>query len=1100
MQRMQRTAVSAALLLLLLAGMVRGAQAQTPGNCSLGTAEADLNINNVFGRVFNTGSLFYGNTTTNGDGYYVPKAAQRSPVYASGVWIGGKVDGDLRLAGARYSNFNFWPGPLDATGQPINNCVGYDRIYKVSKSDIQAYEGGASPARDLAEWPVNLGAPVVDGDGNPSNYDLAAGDRPEILGDQALWWVMNDVGNDHAGSGAPPLGVEVQVLAWAFSRADAIGNTTFYRYRVINKGSSPIEDTYLSLFSDPDLGNASDDYVGFDQELSMGYVYNSDNDDEGAVGYGVPPAMGYDFFQGPINAAGDTLGATAFSYFINGSPGTTTGDPSLAPIMYNFMQGLWGDGSEMRASGTGYQQPNTSPITTFAFPGDPVAGEAWTELNNGTSTPVNPQGDRRFLVSTGPFILEPNVPQDIVFGIVFAQGGSNLASITALRAADRLAQQAYDIDFQLAPPPPAPPACKPVVAGTTPGPNDLVPGSGRCAEAVAQDGKLTLVWGYPRTSENYLGQFEVVDQLLAGQPVSDSTYNFEGFNIYRYPTSSFQSDQAELIATFDEINGVQTVRDEVFDPEAGVNNIAVTARGTDSGIQYSLEITGLTNFRDYYYGITAYAYNEESSPKINESSPTLLVGRPAGLPGGLQERSVYGDSVSVQAVEQRGGGQVRARVVDPTALTGDDYRVEFFQTADGRTSYNVINVATQDTVANGRDYFARTGETLRQDADVVVADGISFSIAGPDPDIRTLSDGSYAWVQVQTPSGNPPCVEGATDLGCVELNPPADLVYHALNYGPPNNGSRIFVSEGSASSPGSEQNIGLYTPNDFEIRFTQAGGLAAYAFQAPYNVIRVPFEVWDIGPTGTAVNDPSDDVRLIPYLNAPNGGTCAFDVEGTDAAFGLPASDWIYAYYPTTTYSAFETAFAPSVAAAPGNCFPAGTQSAILSAFAGGTRPIQRQVIGDYDGDGVVAATGTTIRVLTTKPNLPGDEFLISTKDINVEEPSEDAQLAALEQIQVVPNPYMGASNYETGNSSHVVRFTNLPAGTATIRVYTIAGTLVKSLTRTGDSRTLDWDLTTQSGLPVASGMYLIHVDIEGVGERVLKFGVVQRQTVIDVF
>ena len=34
----------------------------------------------------------------------------------------------------------------------------------------------------------------------------------------------------------------------------------------------------------------------------------------------------------------------------------------------------------------------------------------------------------------------------------------------------------------------------------------------------------------------------------------------------------------------------------------------------------------------------------------------------------------------------------------------------------------------------------------------------------------------------------------------------------------------------------------------------------------------------------------------------------------------------------------------------------------------------------------------------------------------------------------------------------------------------------------------LDWDLNNHVGVPIASGIYLIHIEIPEVGERVLKF------------
>ncbi|HEX8386197.1 MAG TPA: T9SS type A sorting domain-containing protein [Rubricoccaceae bacterium] len=450
----------APLLLLLVGALPAAAQtAPAPGTCVLGTAQADLNVNNVAARVFNTGSLFYGNTTTSGNGYLVPQASGRSAVFASGLWVGGRVGGELRVAGGTYGagalDFTFWPGPLGTDGRPVNpsDCSGYDEIFSVTRADITNYEAG-NPTGDVLTWPWELGAPVVDGDGNPDNYNLAGGDRPGIIGDQGLWWVMNDVGNVHPAQNTPPLGIEVRVLAFSFARPDALGNTTFYKYRIINKSGTDIEDTYVSVFSDPDLGDAVDDYVGSDVAAGLGYVYNADNSD--AV-YGVPPAVGYDFFQGPIVPDGpdagadpDTLSASAFSYFRNTTGGSS--DPDNGVQIYNYQQGLWDDGSVMRAYGSGYQETQGA-ITKFAFPGDPVTGQAWSERNprgTGTTSPNVPT-DRRFALHTGPFTLSNGAAQDVVFGIVFAQGTSNLNSITALRAADQLAQATFDNDFN--PPP-----------------------------------------------------------------------------------------------------------------------------------------------------------------------------------------------------------------------------------------------------------------------------------------------------------------------------------------------------------------------------------------------------------------------------------------------------------------------------------------------------------------------------------------------------------------------------------------------------------------------------------------------------------------------
>jgi hypothetical protein len=44
------------------------------------------------------------------------------------------------------------------------------------------------------------------------------------------------------------------------------------------------------------------------------------------------------------------------------------------------------------------------------------------------------------------------------------------------------------------------------------------------------------------------------------------------------------------------------------------------------------------------------------------------------------------------------------------------------------------------------------------------------------------------------------------------------------------------------------------------------------------------------------------------------------------------------------------------------------------------------------------------------------------------------------------------------------------------------------------------WDLQTEDGLPIASGMYIIHVDVPNIGEKVLKFGVIKKRVQLNAF
>lgn len=415
------------------------AHAQTIGNCAVGWADAILDVGNVRARILNTGSLFGGGV--NPSMYEVPKGSRVEPIFYASLWIGGFVQDTLRTAATLYRGNEFWPGPLGSQGQPPSDCTLYDRFAVLYRSDVEAYDRFGELRPGLEDWPSAWGAPVLDGDGNPKNYNLAGGDRPELLGDQTVWWVMNDAGNQHASSETKPLGLEVQGSAFAFNIQGAVGNATFYRYRLHYKGQHPLDSAYVALFLDTDLGTFSDDYIGSDTTLAMGYSYNADDHDEG--GYGdAPPAVGLSFLQGPraskdgidndrdgvVDEEGERLRATAVTYPNAGC--CALSEPSTASDYYNYMQARWKDGTPFTLGGRGHDHSD-QPIS-YVYPGDPVTGSFWSEIDTGEGI-SNVPADRMFTVASGPFDLEPGDVEEIVFAIVWSRGDSNLDSVRKLR-------------------------------------------------------------------------------------------------------------------------------------------------------------------------------------------------------------------------------------------------------------------------------------------------------------------------------------------------------------------------------------------------------------------------------------------------------------------------------------------------------------------------------------------------------------------------------------------------------------------------------------------------------------------------------------------
>jgi hypothetical protein len=91
-----------------------------------------------------------------------------------------------------------------------------------------------------------------------------------------------------------------------------------------------------------------------------------------------------------------------------------------------------------------------------------------------------------------------------------------------------------------------------------------------------------------------------------------------------------------------------------------------------------------------------------------------------------------------------------------------------------------------------------------------------------------------------------------------------------------------------------------------------------------------------------------------------------------------------------------------------------------------------------------------------------------------------------LETVHVVPNPFRGSEAWDPVGGN-MIQFTNLP-GQARIRIYTVAGELVRELQHRGDSgqpilgggscsNCEGWDLKNAEGRDVASGIYIYRVE-----------------------
>jgi hypothetical protein len=705
--------------------------------CQKSTSRAVLDVNNVRTTLLNGGDMWWDLDNAR---YEVPKTndpftPKKHSLFAGGIWLGGKDQpgggGNLMMVTQTYrqdGHYSFWPGPIVQNAMDItpNECLQWDRHFTVNKKSIDKYKSLTEyPTTidttkipfEIYNWPgrgnpylsaVNDGmqgavltenlAPFYDRRGD-CIYDPHDGDYPDIRGDQAIWWVMNDVG----GVKSPvsnPIGLEMSVMAFAFASADDLNNMTFYKQKIINKGSKPVYETYVGQFADPDLGKYDDDYVQCDVSRGLGICYNGDDDDEGINGYGVnPPSIGIDFFSGPladendgidnnrngiIDEPGEKIIMSNFVYYNNNSD-PVNGEPDLAIHFYNLLRSIWKNNTPIRYDGK--DGKGNGPECKFMFPGssdpygygvggsitNPMPQPVWTEKSAG-----NTPADRRFLISAGPFTMESGEVTDVTIGVVWARANSGGAtgSFGLLLKADDYAQNLFDNDFELANGPNAPNLAiaeedqeliiniNPVEFLTTIGPKIPIQSTGVCTNEVLYKKNEKLV-----KTDNYEEYYNT------------RYYKFQGFLLYQVkneliPNDYSDQNQVRLVAQCDLEDGITYLVNTSRDPLTGLVNNQLMVNGEDKGLSYSFKITKdlfasgndrLVNYKDYYYLVKAYASNLDESRaagvermeylesrlniKTYKATPHKTVMENSGYTPG----AVWGQGIEVKKIAGNGG-------------------------------------------------------------------------------------------------------------------------------------------------------------------------------------------------------------------------------------------------------------------------------------------------------------------------------------------------------------------------------------------------------------------------------------------------------------
>jgi hypothetical protein len=1035
---------------------------------------ARININRWSSGFFNDGMCDVDVAIPNNAGGYYPKGSGFSAIYESGVLWGAHygVGGEVRIGGVMFYS-GLVPGKILGPNEREDPALPKNRIYRVrpdippgnSSADISSElrDGDGTATQifdqyhaDWLEWPWYDGAPFLDRNGDGS-YDPSI-DVPGVPGaDQTLWYVANDMSEIPPGAYShyyQSMRIEMQQTVWAYAREGALGDMIFRRSVLINKGTTVLDSMYVTLFVDADLGDPGDDLAGSDTTRSLAFVYNSKEND---LFYRPlpPPAVGFDFFQGPVvpGSSGDSaivLGKGKRIYgkrnlpmtscYIFNNYGGILRDPDWGvagiPQWYNYMRGLIG------RTGEPYIDP-WGVATAYPFAGDPERRTGWLD-----QIPT----DIRFGPCSGPFTMAPGDTQEIVVAEIGAgavPGIDRLSAVGLLKFYDDQGQAAYNSFFNIptAPPPPA-------------------------ISISALDREVVLTWGNDPVS------------VAATEGASGLGYTFQGYNVYQLPSASAAISEAKRILTYDIIDGVSKISDKYFDPKTGTVESKVRQFGSDSGIRRAIRISTdafnsdlpLVNGNKYYFAVTAYNYNPDPAavPTTLENPLLILTGIPHSPNPGSRLASSTGDTIApVTQITLPGNspsdGAIVPIVIDPLKCNGHTYRVDFDNTG-GTTRWNLADVDLNKTLVSGQTN--QSGE-----GDYRYFDGVQVIVTGP------TSPGMKNW---QIPGGARRFTwSGADGYGLEGFNGAMGWAayFWGGNVGP--TGLRnVLLKLAPATAAGefstSNENV------SYAYRFMRgAQNAPAKPEFAPYiknpenygfqdYLPSVPFSAWNIETT-----PPTRLAIMTLENNVANGlvdGKWWPPLAGVDNWSTSSPREWFFILDAPYTGSTPDPAFQTNLNTGSGDM-------PLMWISMANRREAADWVVGDE------------FLIVATHINSPANTFFF-TAPKNI---TGDRVLARedVSSINVFPNPYYGVNPQETDRYVRFVTFNHLPEQ-ATIRIFNLAGVMVRKIDRTSTSQFEQWDLKNQEGLPVGSGLYIVHIEMPTLGmTKVLKLAIVQEQQIL---
>ncbi len=1120
-----------------------------------------MDVNSISAWYRNDGE-FFSDHSTQGPGFEWPKGGGVYAIFSSSMWIGAKVRDtaatdtnkkDIRVATVGHFGSELRPGIILEDGTPDDYTKSKYRYYKVRPNE----DSPINP--DWLEWPVDVGAPYhdIDGDGTYNPYV----DKPALIwGDQVVYpdMLMFAVYNDadpayHSWiwGRSLPLGAEVRQLSWAYNRSGPFGQMIFMRFEVINKSSNVWDSTYLVVWSDPDLGDAFDDYCGVDttifdstvtsrgviyEKRNLGFCYNGDNND-GPPGYGsAPPSVGYKYFQGPRIFTGNiedtakwsglripgyiNLNQSGFNFYCNPGQGGCTNpdwyDPSLYEQSYNIMKGR-------TRTDKPWIDPHTGDTVSFVFAGDPVTGVGF--LNKDYVAP----SDIRFTMPAGPFRMMPGDTQQVVVGVIVARGSSELNSITVLRNYADLSQTLFNNNFRLPPPPPMPKL-----------------------EYSFVNGNLLLTWD--KRAEDFVN-FD---------PKFDSTtWKFHAYDLYQTNDPLLRPGaKIEKIANWYIKGGRNKVYDWVSVPnvdepvkmkiwEGGTEGIVNNILLTEDRISLKPFIPG----KPYYFILTATAiaeYEDTDTSKLKTISGLLVLESPkipitivpknpvqgSEFPSGAN----YGDLVSHNRWVSKNhfDDALQIYVIDPWRTENAKYKITFDGVDTNVTAWKLWRVINSTT-----DSLVYESNNFSGDDNYPVVSNVMPKVVKLPVGVRRATQNPRGWSYKGRRWFNGAYNSTMDEFGTTtryglvayprsdnfeykESGLRADSLRRVeIRFSTKNTQKAYRYIAGFAPFPPIKRRVVHPEFRPFVKDSTGSGFLyqdyEQYRLGVPDSGYVVPFTVWEVDTIhGTerqldvAIIERNDTLYKDVKIMRPDSTLVDTTIF---VNYGKVDGRW----YPTEFYYPNPVLPTTPLASKQGDevilIFGTTYTDTPKTIYTGGTTETYKphfNILDKFDKVPVMYAVwmkrlrpDTTFRegdIFYIRPNYQlnaNNVFEFEVKAPILGNPDLARMRNEMNKIKVVPNPYYASHQLQQDAFDSYVTFTNLPAK-CKIRIFNLAGDMIRTIEHDNmgiiDNSSTRWDLKNHAGIPVASGMYIAHIEAEGIGEKVVKFAIFIQEERLDTF